>query len=194
MVKAFLRKLKLLFASLFGRKSTITLGIYGEPNTGKTTLANKIALDWLGKTVGSVSDMPHETRTIQKAEHVEVKAGSRKIVMNLLDMPGLATHIDYKKFMQFYRTNSDSVSLEKLKLPDLQKIAESIGISENGSKSKLVKQLRPKVDAGELKELVKKFKIKVSRSKGKKKKVHRIRGEKNCRGSNSGSCRSNQVS
>ncbi len=170
MAVSFIRKLKLLFTSLFGRKRSITLGIYGEPNTGKTTLANKIALDWIGKPVGVVSEMPHETRTIQKAEHVEVKAGSKKVVMNLLDMPGLATHIDYKKFMQYYRTNSNSVSLERLKHSDLKKIAESIGVSTNSSKGKLVKQLKPKVDESELRELVKKLNIKVSRSKGKKKK------------------------
>ncbi|HIK00586.1 TPA: 50S ribosome-binding GTPase [archaeon] len=170
MVSSFLRKLKLLFSSLFGRKKTITLGIYGEPNTGKTTLANKIALDWLGRSVGAVSDMPHETRTIQKAEHVEVKAGSKKIVMNLLDMPGLATHIDYKKFMQYHRTNSDSVKLERLKLSDLKKIAESVGVEADGGKSKFVRALKPKVDEGELKDLVQKLGIKISRSKGKKKK------------------------
>ena len=100
MVKSFFRTLKLLFSSLFGRKRTITLGIYGEPNTGKTTLATKISIDWPGKAVGTVSEMPHETRTIQKAEHVEITADSKKLVLNLLDMPGLATHIDYKMFIK----------------------------------------------------------------------------------------------
>ncbi len=180
MVHAFIRRLQLLFSSLFGSKRTITLGLYGEPNTGKTTLANKIALDWLGKTVGRVSDMPHETRTIQKAEHVEINAGSKKIVMNLLDMPGLATHIDYKKFTQYYKNpGSGALRLEALSLPALQKIAEHLGLASNGgSKSRLVKDLSKEIDEQQLKDLVKKLGIKVPKGKGKKKKYTEAEAKK----------------
>ena len=60
--------LKLLNASLgkwlgglFGKKHA-RIGIYGPPNAGKTTLANRIARDFTGETVGSASPVPHETR------------------------------------------------------------------------------------------------------------------------------------
>lgn len=182
MVKALLRRLSMLFSRLFGRRQLITLGIYGEPNTGKTTLSNKISLDWLGKPVGTVSDMPHETRTIQKAEHVEVKAGSNKIVMNLLDMPGLATHIDYKNFMKYYKTgnnNSGSVRLDKLKLSDLSRIGDDIGVEVDGSKTEAVRQLAAKIDGDELLKLVKKLKIKVPKPKsGKKRKYTETEAKK----------------
>jgi GTP-binding protein Era len=89
-------------ASLFGFRKNITLGIYGEVNVGKTTLANKISKDWTGEEIGKVSKIPHETRTIQKKEKVEMPLGSRKkLMINLLDMPGITTKVNYKDFMKY---------------------------------------------------------------------------------------------
>ena len=86
---------------VFGRKKTIRLGLYGPPNAGKTTLANKISIDWTGEPLGKVSEIPHETREVQKKERVVVQVGNKKLIMNLLDMPGIATKIDYEEFMEF---------------------------------------------------------------------------------------------
>ena len=77
------------------------MGLYGPPNAGKTTLANKISMDWTGTPVGTVSEIPHETRSVQKKERVIVKSDGQKIEMNLLDMPGIATKIDYEEFMNY---------------------------------------------------------------------------------------------
>jgi small GTP-binding protein len=87
--------------SLFGFRKEIRLGIYGAVNTGKTTLANKISLDWTGEPVGKVSVIPHETRFVQKKEKVEIKLSKKKITLNLLDMPGIATKIDYRTFLKY---------------------------------------------------------------------------------------------
>lgn len=46
---------------IFGKKHA-KIGIYGPPNVGKTTLANRILRDWTGDIMGSVSEIPHETR------------------------------------------------------------------------------------------------------------------------------------
>ncbi len=92
------KKFKAWLNGFFGRKKNIRLGFYGPPNAGKTTLANKISMDWTGEPVGTVSEVPHETRAVQKKEHVVVRTGGRKIEMNLLDMPGIATKIDYHEF------------------------------------------------------------------------------------------------
>jgi len=95
-----LSKLLGLFKKLFGKKKLIRLGFYGPPNAGKTTLANKISLDWTGEPVGLVSEVPHETREVQKKERVVVRTNGRKIEMNLLDMPGIATKIDFEEFVE----------------------------------------------------------------------------------------------
>ena len=57
-VKKFFDK---IFLNLFKGKKRIRLGIYGPPNGGKTTLANKTCQDWLGEDMGSVSPIAHET-------------------------------------------------------------------------------------------------------------------------------------
>jgi len=87
--------------SLFRRKKVISLGFYGAVNAGKTTLANRISLDWLGKEVGAVSEIPHETREIQKVENVKVVTDDGALNMNIIDMPGIATQVDYKVFEEY---------------------------------------------------------------------------------------------
>jgi len=88
-------------SAVFLRKHKFSLGLYGQVNAGKTSLANRISLDWLGEEVGKVSEIPHETRAVTKKEHVIVKAAGRTLEMNLLDMPGIATKIDYKDFLRY---------------------------------------------------------------------------------------------
>ena len=86
--------------NLFGKKKHIKLGLYGPPNAGKTTLANRICQDWLGEEMGTVSNLPHETREIQIKEKVNIKSGNKELSFNLVDTPGIATRIDYEDFMK----------------------------------------------------------------------------------------------
>ena len=92
----------------FRLKNDIRLGIYGCTNVGKTTLANKMSLDWTGEEVGKTSRIPHETRFIQKKEKVIIESNGKKISLNILDMPGLATKIDYKKFLKYKMKKKDA--------------------------------------------------------------------------------------
>ncbi|MDD5177804.1 MAG: Era-like GTP-binding protein [Candidatus Nanoarchaeia archaeon] len=95
--------------SIFKKKKHIKLGLYGPPNAGKTTLANKISMDWLGEEVGKVSKIPHETREIQVKERIEIKGkGGRSISFNLIDTPGIATRIDYEDFLKFKMNKSEA--------------------------------------------------------------------------------------
>jgi small GTP-binding protein len=89
------------FLDFFGRRKPVRLGIYGEVNVGKTTLANKIALDWTGEEMGKASPIPHETRYIQKKEKIKIKHGGSNLTINLLDMPGLAMKVDYRNFLRY---------------------------------------------------------------------------------------------
>lgn len=105
--KKYLRLERL--AKLLGMRRQIQLGFYGPVNAGKTTLANRISVDWLGKEVGTVSEIPHETRTIQKIENVEVKTNNGHVLrMNIIDMPGIATQVDYKTFASYGLTLDES--------------------------------------------------------------------------------------
>ena len=83
-----IKRLKSFFArylgKLFKKKSHIKLGFYGPPNAGKTTLANKICEDWLGEKMGSVSKVPHETRSVQTKEKVSIKSGKKEITFNII--------------------------------------------------------------------------------------------------------------
>jgi GTPase len=102
MIKAFRRWLSNFVKNFLSKKGRIRLGIYGPPNGGKTTLANRISLDWLGEEVGSVSEMAHETREIQLKESITIRNDKGKeITFNLVDTPGIATKIDYEDFMKY---------------------------------------------------------------------------------------------
>ena len=87
--------------NIFAKKSTVKLGFYGPPNSGKTTLANRICKDWLGERMGSVSKNPHETRNVQVKEQVTIKYDDKEMTFNIIDTPGIATKIDYEDFMNF---------------------------------------------------------------------------------------------
>ncbi|MFH1510488.1 MAG: Era-like GTP-binding protein [Candidatus Woesearchaeota archaeon] len=89
-----------IFRDLFRKKKHIKMGLYGPPNGGKTTLANRICQDWLGQQMGSVSHIPHETREIQIKEQVNIKSNGKELSFNLVDTPGIATKIDYEDFMK----------------------------------------------------------------------------------------------
>jgi small GTP-binding protein len=92
---------KRLIRGLFKKKKKIKLGLYGPPNGGKTTLANRICKDWLGEEMGTVSNIAHETREIQVKEEVTIKnKAGRELKFNLVDTPGIATKIDYEDFLK----------------------------------------------------------------------------------------------
>ncbi len=88
-------------SKIFGKKKEIKIGLYGPVNAGKTTLANRICMDWLGEELGSVSAIPHETREIQMKEKVTIQHNGKSMTFNLVDTPGIATKIDFEDFLKF---------------------------------------------------------------------------------------------
>jgi|TARA_B100001971_G_C18250384_1_gene577693 small GTP-binding protein len=97
-VKKFINK---VFRDIFRRKKHVKLGIYGPPNGGKTTLANKVCQDWLGEDMGKVSNIAHETREVQIKEQINIKnKDGKELSFNLVDTPGIATKIDYEDFIK----------------------------------------------------------------------------------------------
>src|SRR3989338_4701625 len=100
MIKILKSFIDRIFFQIFQRKRDLKIGLYGPPNGGKSTLANKICKDWLGEEMSSVSKIPHETREIRIKEKVTVKSGNKELTFNLVDTPGIATKIDYEDFMK----------------------------------------------------------------------------------------------
>jgi GTPase len=102
-VTSFIKSLlhKISFGTLFAKKKSVKLGLYGPPNGGKSTLANRITNDWLGEDMSSVSNIEHETREIVIREQIIIKGKKGKeISFNLVDTPGISTRIDYEDFMK----------------------------------------------------------------------------------------------
>ncbi|MBW2995737.1 50S ribosome-binding GTPase [Candidatus Woesearchaeota archaeon] len=102
MKKLFQNFLNKFFKNMFKNKKQVKLGLYGPPNAGKSTLANKICVDWLGEEMSAVSNIAHETREIIIKEQVNIKSkdGKKELAFNLVDTPGIATKIDYEDFMK----------------------------------------------------------------------------------------------
>lgn len=95
------RSLSSLINAIFRKKRDLKIGLYGPVNSGKTTLANKICMDWIGEELGKVSIIPHETREIQTKESVTIKNNGKSLTFNLVDTPGIATKIDFENFMRY---------------------------------------------------------------------------------------------
>jgi len=100
MIKFVKKLLNRFLKDLFKKKKHLKIGLYGPPNGGKTTLANRICKDWLGEEMGSVSSIAHETREIQIKEQVSIKNKGKELTFNLVDTPGIATKIDYEDFLK----------------------------------------------------------------------------------------------
>ncbi|MHC1626632.1 MAG: Era-like GTP-binding protein [Methanoculleaceae archaeon] len=100
----FIRSRKRLsrFLRVFFRKRSSRIGIYGPPNAGKTTLANRIVRDWTGDALGPVSEIPHETRRARRREGITITgANGHSIRIDIVDTPGVTTKIDYHEFLEF---------------------------------------------------------------------------------------------
>jgi len=93
---------------IFQIKKTVRLGLYGPVNAGKSSLANKISLDWLGEEMSEVSKIPHETREIKVKESVKIKSNGKELDFNLIDTPGIATKVDYEDFLRYKLSKSEA--------------------------------------------------------------------------------------
>ncbi len=94
------KKVSSIARAIFRKKKDLKIGLYGPVNSGKTTLANRICMDWLGEEMGAASVVPHETREIQMKEKVEIKENGKSLTFNLVDTPGIATKIDFEDFVK----------------------------------------------------------------------------------------------
>ncbi|ODV50090.1 GTP-binding protein [Methanohalophilus euhalobius] len=106
-----IRSLKRNFTDLLKKllnKKSARIGIYGPPNAGKTTLANRILRDWTGDAMGSVSNVAHETRRARRREGVTIKGNGNSLSLDIIDTPGLATKIDFHEFMEQGMSEAES--------------------------------------------------------------------------------------
>lgn len=103
------------FTSVFelfgdGDESPKRIGIYGPPNAGKSTLANRISKDWTGETIGAESPMPHETRRAQKKQDVTITDDEgHEVTIDIVDTPGVATKVDKEDFEELGMETEDAI-------------------------------------------------------------------------------------
>jgi len=99
-----------ILSTLF-QKKIARIGIYGPPNAGKTTLANRIAREWSTGVEGMVSEIPHETRRALRAENITITSGNGKsITIDIVDTPGVTTKIDYNEFIEYGVARDDAIN------------------------------------------------------------------------------------
>lgn len=94
------------FGTLFGKKH-VKIGLYGPPNAGKTTLANRVVRDWTGEIMGAASPVPHETRRARRKADIVIKSGGSSLTLDVIDTPGIATKIDFHEFVEKYGMTED---------------------------------------------------------------------------------------
>ncbi|MEM3896703.1 MAG: GTPase, partial [Archaeoglobaceae archaeon] len=100
MLSGLKKRLRFLYR-LFFRKDKLKIGIYGPPNAGKTTLANRILRDWVGEIIGTPSEIPHETRRVKLREGVKIQVDGKTITIDVVDTPGIAAKVDFHDFLKY---------------------------------------------------------------------------------------------
>jgi GTPase len=90
------------------RKTSFRLGIYGSPNAGKTTLANAMSRDFTGEVMGTVSEVPHETRRVLTKQQVVMQSEHGTLVVDVMDTPGLASRVDPLDFELMYNMDEEA--------------------------------------------------------------------------------------
>ncbi|NHJ86826.1 MAG: GTP-binding protein [Asgard group archaeon] len=95
------------------KKKNIRLAFYGEVNAGKTTLANRIANDLGYDDLGPVSEIPHETRKVVKLENANLRRDGYELNFTLMDMPGIASTVDYRNFVKYGLTEAEAIQRAK---------------------------------------------------------------------------------
>jgi hypothetical protein len=107
-LKLLLKRLGL--SALFRRRSSFRMGIYGSPNAGKTTLANAMSRDFDGEALGSVSEVPHETRRVLTKQEIVLKNDEGQLIVDVMDTPGLASRVDPMDFELMYNMDADAAA------------------------------------------------------------------------------------
>ncbi len=102
----------LKWLEFLNRKKKLCVGIFGETNVGKSTLANRITYDFTGEKMSTASSVPHETREIQQ-EYFDLQANGKTLGITLLDMPGIATKVDFREFQQYGLTEDEAMQRAK---------------------------------------------------------------------------------
>jgi small GTP-binding protein len=92
--------------SVFGKEQA-KIGIYGPPNAGKTTLANRIVRDWAGDVMGAASEVPHETRRARRKANIQMSQDGAGLTLDIVDTPGIATKIDFEEFVDEHDIEED---------------------------------------------------------------------------------------
>lgn len=100
-IKVLKNFFKRIFSGMFKGRDNVKLGFYGPPNAGKTSLANRICKDFTGEEIGKVSKVPHETRSVQFKEKVDIEYKGKTMTFKMVDTPGIATKIDFEEFLKF---------------------------------------------------------------------------------------------
>ncbi|NHK31982.1 MAG: GTP-binding protein [Asgard group archaeon] len=95
------------------KKKSIRLAFYGEVNAGKTTLANLIANELGHSDLGPVSEIPHETRKVVKLENARLNKDGYEVNFTLMDMPGIATTVDYRNFVKYGLSEEEAIQRAK---------------------------------------------------------------------------------